>query len=61
MSSNDNAPVFTVRDLMSRWRCTRKSVLDKIHAGELAAFRIGKRAFRVALIEVQRLESGKAA
>ncbi len=58
MSSNDNDAVLTVTDLMSRWKCTRKSVLDKIHAGQLYAFRIGKRAYRVALVEVKRYELG---
>ncbi len=61
MSSNDNAPILTVTDLAARWRCTRKSVLARIHAGDLHAFRIGMRAFRISLAEVQRYEEGRAA
>lgn len=48
--------VLTITELCERWRCTRHSVLDKIHAGELKAFRIGKRTYRVALAEVLRVE-----
>jgi len=48
---------MTVRDLMARWKCTRKSVLEAIRGKRLAAFRIGKRAFRVTLDEVKRYES----
>lgn len=67
MSANENgtydptAPVLTVRDLMARWKCTRKSVLEAIHAHGLAAFRIGKRAFRVTLAEVMRYEQTRSA
>lgn len=61
MSSNDNQAVLTVSELAERWRCTRKSVLQKIHANQLHAFRIGERAFRIAMSEVLRHERGKAA
>jgi excisionase family DNA binding protein len=61
MSANDNSAVLTVSELAERWRCTRRSVLQKIHAGELHAFRIGERAFRVAMVEVLRHERGRAA
>jgi excisionase family DNA binding protein len=61
MSSNDNHPVLTVTDLCKRWKCDRHGVLDLIHAGKLKAFRIGKRAYRVALPEVMRYELDRAA
>ena len=61
MSSNDNDPVLTVPELAVRWKCTPKSVRLKIKHGELAAFRIGGRTFRVALDEVKRHESGRKA
>lgn len=54
-------PVLTITDLMARWKCSRRSILDKIHAGELVAFKVGARAFRVALVEVERVEQGRAA
>ena len=60
MSSNDNAAVLTVSELAERWKCHRQSVLDKIHRGEVYAFKIG-RAHRVALTEVERYERGLAA
>lgn len=66
MTTNDNKPtdtipppaepVFTITELMKRWKCTRKSILDAIHRGELEAFKIGVRTHRVTLAEVQRFE-----
>ena len=57
MSVNDNVPaVFTVSELCARWKCNRKTLLAKIKAGELAAFRVGERAYRVAASEVLRVE-----
>lgn len=62
MSSNDNEPpVFTVLDLCKRWKCDRHAVLKLIHEDRLRAFRIGKRAFRIALLEVVKYERSKAA
>lgn len=55
-ANNDNEAVLTVSELAARWKCTRRSVLLKIHAGELHAFRIGERAFRIAMPEVLRIE-----
>lgn len=60
-SSNDNEAVLTVTELAARWKCTRKTVLAKIHAHQLHAFRIGERAFRIAMSEVLRHEQGQAA
>jgi excisionase family DNA binding protein len=56
VSANDNDAVLTVSELCARWKCTRKSVLDLIHEGRLHAFRLGKRSYRVALVEVLRWE-----
>lgn len=55
MIATDDA-VLTVTELCDRWKCTRKTVLDLIHAGRLRAFRLGARSFRVALVEVLRWE-----
>jgi excisionase family DNA binding protein len=60
-SSNTNTtetdpPVLTVSDVMRRWRCARATVLEAIHAGRLVAFRVGLRAYRVRLDEVERYE-----
>jgi len=54
------ARVLTVTELADRWRCHRQSVLDKIHAGDLHAFKIG-RAHRITLVEIERYEQGRAA
>lgn len=48
---------FTVAQLMARWSCSRRSIVDKIRAGELRAFRVGKRTFRISAAEVHRVES----
>ena len=57
MSSNDNEPaVLTVTELCKRWKCSRRSVLDSIHAGKLDAFQLGERAYRIRMEEVQRIE-----
>jgi excisionase family DNA binding protein len=55
-SSNDNSPVYTVTELCKRWKCDRHSILDAIREGRLRAFKIGKRAYRIALPEVLRYE-----
>jgi excisionase family DNA binding protein len=57
---NDNK-AMTVSDLARRWSCSRRSVLDAIHAGKIAAFKIGSRVYRVAVAEVERYERGDAA
>lgn len=53
MSSHD---VYTVTELAKRWRCSRRTVVEKIHSGEIGAFRIGKRCYRIAATEVERIE-----
>lgn len=52
---------FTVNDLMARWNCPRKRILEAIHEGRLTAFRVGKRIYRVTIAEVERFESARAA
>lgn len=59
-AANSNELVFTVAELAERWKCHRQSVMDKIHDGEIAAFKIG-RQYRIALREVERYEQGRAA
>jgi excisionase family DNA binding protein len=61
MSSNDNDAVFTVTELAAKWKCSRRSVLEAIREGRLAAFCIGKRAFRVSRAEVLRYEAARRA
>ena len=58
---NTNTQTFTVDDLAERWRCTRKTVTDAIHEGKLVAFKVGKRAYRISIDEVQRFEKASAA
>jgi hypothetical protein len=54
-------PVFTITELMKRWKCTRKSILDAVHRGELEVFKIGSRTYRVTLAEVLRFEKESGA
>ena len=56
VSSNDNEAVLTVSELMARWKCTRKTVLDLIHTDKLHAFKLAERAYRVPMDEVKRVE-----
>jgi excisionase family DNA binding protein len=60
---NENAEphALTVNELMSRWQCPRKKVLEAIHEGRLAAFRVGRRVYRVTVAEVERFETARAA
>lgn len=51
-----DVPVLTVPELCARWRCARRTVIEAIHADKLKAFRLGKRVYRIALIEVERYE-----
>lgn len=60
MTQNDNEHVLTVSDLMRRWKCGQKAVLEAIHRGDLPAFKVGKRAYRVTLKEIERYESAHA-
>lgn len=58
---NDNVAVFTVTELMARWKVARKTILDLIRRGKLHAFRVGERSYRVTMDEVMRYEQTKAA
>lgn len=61
MATNDNEKkVFTIDELMKRWGCSRKSILDRIHAKQLAAFKLGLRTYRITEAEVIRVESAAA-
>lgn len=53
--------VFTVADLCERWKCCRRTVHEAIHSGELKAFRLGKRTYRVTLEAVREYEERKQA
>ena len=65
MPSNGNSEVepntLTVNDLMARWKCPRKRILEAIHDKRLAAFKVGRRVFRVTIAEVERFENARAA
>ncbi|MBX3159541.1 MAG: helix-turn-helix domain-containing protein [Deltaproteobacteria bacterium] len=49
---SNTPPVLSVRDIAARWKCSRQSVLDRIHSGEIKAFKIGRRH----LVPIQELE-----
>ena len=56
--ANDQAAgaVFTVAELAARWRVCRQSITAYIRAGQLQAFRLGGRAYRIRADEVARFE-----
>ncbi len=56
MTTEATDVVLTVDELAARWRCTRRIVLEAVHAGKLRAFKVGKRRYRVTLAEVERYE-----
>ena len=49
-----------VSDVMRRWNCARKSVLDLIKAERLRAFKVGNSHWRISFDEVRRYEEGRA-
>lgn len=53
-------PVYTVNELMARWKMSRRTVLEVIHAGKLRAFKVGRRVWRIAREEVERYERAGA-
>lgn len=57
MTVVDNNPALKVSELMSRWNCARKTVLDAIREGRLSAFKVGRAHWRISLDEVLRYES----
>lgn len=61
MTGNDNVAVLTVSELMTRWKYSRRTILDAIHGGKLRAFRLGERSYRVAMSEVVRYELNEMA
>jgi excisionase family DNA binding protein len=61
VSNNETTPpVLTIADIMARWRCGRRAVLERIHEGKLRAWHVG-RAWRVSLAELERFERQEAA
>ena len=58
-ADNQTPPVLSVRDIAARWRCSRQAVLDRIHSGEIRAFKIGRRHL-VAIAELERFERCEA-
>jgi excisionase family DNA binding protein len=53
----NNNPALKISELMSRWQCCRKTVLDAIKDGRLSAFKVGRAHWRISLDEVTRYES----
>lgn len=48
--------VFTIPDLVKRWKCNRHTIADAIADGRLAAFVVSKRGYRITATEVARFE-----
>lgn len=57
MTSNGNSEqVFTITELVARWRVSRHTLTAAIKAGRLQAFRVGERVYRIREAEVIRYE-----
>lgn len=52
---------LTVQGLADRWQMSRGQVYNLIRSGELRAFKIGSRGYRVAHKEIERWENGTGA
>ena len=50
--------VFTVNELMDRWKCSRDVLYDMMGRKELRAFKVG-RDYRIPKAEVERYERGE--
>lgn len=50
--------VFTVNELMARWKCSRDVLYDMFGRKELWAFKVG-RDYRIPKAEVERYERGE--
>jgi excisionase family DNA binding protein len=48
--------VFTPATLAQRWLCSERHVRKLIETGELNAFRVGARMFRIKMEDVERFE-----
>jgi excisionase family DNA binding protein len=59
VTGNDNQ-ALKVSDVMARWKCSRKSVLDAIKAKRLHAFKVGNSHWRISLDEITRYEEVQA-
>jgi excisionase family DNA binding protein len=51
-----SASVYTLTELVRRWKTSRNTILAMIHEGRIAAFRLGRRTYRVRSDEVERYE-----
>lgn len=55
----DEDLIYTVTELCARWKCDRHTVLSAIRDGRLAAFRLGKRSYRITRESVRQCELEK--
>ena len=51
-----DSPILTVKMVSSGWKCRPAIVYSLVASGKLRAFRLGTRAYRVRLEEVERYE-----
>lgn len=52
--------VFTPEQVAAMWQCSSNHVRNLIHRGELRAFRLGGRLFRIPAEAIQEFEAAKA-
>jgi len=49
---------YSVASLAERWDCSRRHIMDLIHGGDLPAFRLGSKMYRIRARDVEAWESG---
>lgn len=55
-------PFWTPRQLATRWKCGRLTVIRAIKTGKLHAVRFGNRGhYRIPVVEIERVERGEVA
>jgi excisionase family DNA binding protein len=52
-------PVFTVTDLVKRWRTSRQTVTAAIRSGRLRAFKVNEKTYRITAEELARYEAAQ--
>jgi hypothetical protein len=54
--TEQSRPVLTMTELMKRWKCARKTILEAHSKGRLKLFKVGDRCYRISMEEVLRYE-----
>ena len=53
---SEEGKVFTITELVARWRASQHTIMVAIRSGRLQAFKVGERNYRIREAEVLRYE-----